>query len=208
MKNEVEDLFKSELGVEEPITKCVHCTHDLTKSDVKKCLAPHMLADDNDNPHSGGEGQVEPSRPGAGVSENDAIAPLLKGLKGSEAGDAEEFPISKSEMAEMGMNTAKLEDGWYTISKSEMKRLGCSEHIEFLSTRKSEVAKSTGPSAKIQKSVPRGFTPRAGGVHGAGGEPLVQWYEGSDADVAKYIEQSGGYGPGTDESIRTQGKGQ
>lgn len=220
MSNEVENIFKSELGAsnasaETNITKCIHCDHGLTKSDLRKGLGPQFVADDNDNPHDGGSGQVEPSRPGSGVSENDVIAPLLKGLKGSEAGDGEEFVISKSEMSEMGMNVDKLDDGYYTITKSEMKRLGAEEHIAFLADRKNKIAKSTQPQvikkggtdARATQEGPHGFTPRAAGVTGNGGAPLVQWSEGSDKEVASYIAKSGGYGPGTDESIRTQGRG-
>lgn len=213
MSNEVADLFKSELGEskDKPITKCIHCAHDLSKSDLTKGLTTSFVADDNDNPHDGGDGQVEPSRPGSGVSENDVIAPLLKGLKGPDAGDNEQFVISKSEMETMGLATDGLEDGWFTITKGEMKKCGAEQHIAFLADRKTRVAKSMKPNV-IAKSVPQavrpGYTPRAGGVHGAHGEPLVLWEKGTDAEVASYIEKSGsGYGPGTDESIRTEGRG-
>jgi len=219
MKNEVEDLFKSELGAsnaEQPITKCVHCGHDLTKSDLRKGLGTHFVADDNDNPTSGGSGQVEPSRPAGGVAEHDVIAPLLKGLKGSDAGDGEEFIISKSEMNEMGMKTEGLDDdGFYTITKGEMKRLGCEQHIGFLADRKTKLSKSDAPNvikkggtdARATQDGPHGYSPRAGGVIGNDGNPLVQWVEGSDKQVAEYISKSGGYGPGTDESVKTQGRG-
>ena len=254
-KNEASDLFKAELGADgaqKPVTHCVHCTRPLTSSDLKKGLGVQFVADDNDNPSSGGSGQVDPSRPGSGVSENDVIAPLLKSCKGPEAGDGEEFPISKSEMEQMGMVVDGFDDGWYTISKSEMRRVGAEEYIKYLDDRKREIAKSAGPDARksekpggvdtvlpkrmqgtgatppmpkippiphgvdtvkpkrLQKAEtdgPVGFTPRAGGAHGPNNEPLVQWYKGSDAEVAKYIEQSGGFGPGTDESIRTEGSG-
>ena len=225
MSNEVADLFKSELGAttnasanNKPFTKCIHCAEDLSKSDIVKGLTTHFVADDNDNPHDGDEhGHVEPSRGVPGAKENDEIAPLLKGMKGPEAGDNEEYPIQKSEMDEMGMNTKGLENGWYTITKGEMKKLDCTNHIEFLSDRKNKVAKSLKPAVKqpetpknetaadfIKKSVPA----RAGGVHGPGGNPLVQWAEGDDKQIAEYIEKSGtGYGLGTDESIKTEGRG-
>lgn len=207
-KNEVSDLFKSELGVnaEAPITTCVHCSHALTKSDLAKGLGTHFVADDNDNPSSGGSGQVEASRPGAGVSENDVIAPLLKGLKGPEAGDKEEFPISKSEMLTMGMNVDDMDDGYYTITKGEMKAQGAEAHIAFLANRKNDVAKSMKPDV-VRKSVPQTYSPRAGGAHGANGEQLVQWSQGTDAETAKYIEQNGAFGQGSDELIRTEGRG-
>lgn len=220
-KNEVADLFKSELGesnASNHVTNCVHCTKPLSRDDLKKGLGPSFVADDNEDTHSGGPGQVEPSRV-AGGKENDEIAPLLKGLKGPEAGGDEEYPISKSEMLTMGMKAEGLDDGWYTITKSEMQKRA-PEHLAFLVDRKNNVAKSLTPKVKrtetIAKGVnstrsttdgPHGYSPRAGGVHGPAGESLVQWSEGSDADVAKFIEQSGGYGPGTDESIRTEGRG-
>lgn len=267
-KNEASDLFKAELGADtaRPVTHCVHCTKPLTHGDLKKGLGVHFVAGDNDNPTSGGSGQVDPSRPGSGVSEHDVIAPLLKSCKGAEAGDGEEYPISKSEMEQMGMSVDQLEDGWYTISKSEMKRVGAEEYIGYLADRKNQIAKSgvdsvlpkrlqgtgasppkpnasashgadsvvpkrmqgtgaTPPMPKIppiphgvdtvkpkrlQKGDvdgPHGYTPRAGGVQGPQGEPLVQWYKGDDEAIAKYCEQNGGYGPGTDESIRTEGNG-
>jgi hypothetical protein len=219
MSNEVEELFKSELGAsnasaESAITKCVHCEHDLTKSDLRKGLGTHFVADDNDQPHDGGTGQVEPSR-ASGGKENDEIAPLLKGLKGSEAGDGEEFVISKSEMSEMGMTVDGMEDGWYTITKGEMKKLGASEHIGYLANRKTEVAKSMKPeviakggtNARATQDGPHGYSPRAGGATGNGGNPLISWSEGSDKEIAAYIAKSGGYGEGSDESIKTQGRG-
>lgn len=225
-ENEVSDLFKSELGANTaaPITTCVHCKHGLSKGDLKKGLGTHFVADDNDNPHSGNEGgQADtPVRGVSGVSENDEIAPLLKGLKGSEAGDKEEYPIHKSEMLSMGMSADELDDGWYTITKSEMQKQA-PEHLAYLADRKSRVAKSMKPTVTAVKNGetiskggnsvrsttdgPHGYSPRAGGATGTNGEPLVQWSQGSDAEVAKYIETSGGYGPGTDESIRTQGRG-
>jgi hypothetical protein len=220
-KNEVSDLFKSELGESnaKPITTCVHCKHDLSRDDLKKGLGTSFVADDNDNPSSGGSGQVEPSRGAPGVKENDEIAPLLKGLK------ADEYPINKSEMLTMGMNADGLEDGWYKISKSEVMKQA-PEHLAYLVDRKERVAKALKPMVEsIKKSTtsgdevrkgdsprsttdgPHGYSPRAGGAHGPAGEQLVSWSSGSDAEVAKYIEKSGGYGPGTDESIKTQGRG-
>jgi hypothetical protein len=222
--NEIADLFKSELGesnaIAQPITSCVHCHTMLTREDLSKGLGDlkkSFVADDNDNPSSGGSGQVEPSRPAPGVAENDVIAPLLKSCKGSEAGDGEEYPISKSEMLEMGMNADSLDEGWYTITKSEMMKQA-PNYLAYLVDRKTRISKSMKPNVQVRKSVggdsriatdgPHGYTPRAGGAHGAGGEPLVQWYKGSDQATADYIEKSGsGFGPGTDESIRTQGRG-
>ena len=210
-KNEVADLFKSELG-DEPLTTCVHCDHSLTKSDMMKGMGASFVADDNDNPHDGPvPGQVEPSRPDPKISENDVIAPLLKSCKGSVHGDLEEFPISKSEMSEMGMNTDGMDEGWYKISKSELTKQGCSAYVEYLADRKTTVAKSLKPSVqlhteeevKLEKSVPRGYSPRAGGTTGNGGEQLIQWSQGSDAEVAKFIEQNGGYGQGNDELVKT-----
>lgn len=224
-KNEVADLFKSELGESnaKPITTCVHCKHDLTRDDLKKGLGTHFVADDNDNPHSGGDGSVEVVRGVPGAKENDEIAPLLKGLKGKEAGDNEEYPISKSEMATMGMSVDGLDDGWYTITKSEMQKQA-PEHLAYLVDRKERVAKAIKPTVNALKKGeepirkgdtsrsttdgPHGYSPRAGGVVGPSGESLVQWSEGSDKQVAEYIEKSGhGYGPGNDEPIRTQGRG-
>jgi len=217
-KNEVSDLFKSELGAsaEKPLTKCIHCDHSLTSSDLRKGLGTSFVADDNDNPHDGSEtGHVDPSRGVPGAKENDEIAPLLKGLKGSDAGDAEEFPIHKSEMVTMGMNADSLDDGWYTITKGEMVKQA-PDHLDYLIDRKSRVAKGLQPSVNVLRKSegsrsttdgPHGYSPRAGGVHGPAGEQLVSWSSGSDAEVAKFIEKSGGFGPGTDESIKTQGRG-
>jgi hypothetical protein len=224
-KNQVADLFKSNSG-DGTITHCVHCKHGLTTEDLKKGLGASFVADDNNggNLSSGGSGQVEPSRPGAGVSENDVIAPLLKGMKGSEAGDGEEYPINKSEMSTMGMKTDGLDEGWYTITKAEMKRIGAEQHIAFLADRKSRVAKSATPNVNLQKSIanqsnqtqpnarpiaPPGYSPRAGGVHGPRGpnDALVIWEKGDDEAIAKAIEQQGNYGQGSDESIRTRGPG-
>lgn len=202
MGNAIDDLFKS-AGVE------------AGNDDIRKGgEGVHFVADDNDNPHDGGTGQVEGPRAGAGVSENDVIAPLLKSCKGAEAGDGEEFVITKSEMSTMGMSTAGLEGTYFTITKSEMKRLGAEQHIAYLADRKSRILKSATPSVRpaqpksedtISKAVPRGYTPRAGGVTGAHGEPLVQWQNtGADAEIAKYIETNGGYGQGSDELSRTR----
>lgn len=225
-KNEVADLFKSELGATNAkhITNCVHCKTPLSRDDLHKGLGTNFVGDDNDNPHDGAEGSPNGNTPVRGVpgaKENDEIAPLLKGLKGSDAGDKEEYPISKSEMLTMGMHADDLDDGWYTITKSEMQKYA-PEHLAYLVDRKTRVAKSMKPvvnPAKMEDQIvkgdgsrsttdgPHGYSPRAGGVHGPAGEQLVQWSQGSDAEVAKFIEKSGGYGPGTDESVRTQGRG-
>lgn len=226
-KNVASDLFKAELGSDPngPVTTCVHCTKPLTHSDLQKGLGAHFVVDDNDQPHDGpeGGGRVEPSRPGAGVSEHDTIAPLLKSCKGPEAGDGEEFPILKSEMAELGMEVDDINDGWYTISKSEMVRLGVGDHIGYLANRKQEIMKKGGVDDIKSKKPPMKPAPSPsagaggiksklskGGVHGPRGEPLVVWESGTDKEVAEYIEKSGhagGYGPGTDEAIRTRGRG-
>lgn len=171
----------------------------------KSAMGPHFVADDNDNPTSGGSGQVEPSRPGGGVSENDVIAPLLKSCKGSEAGAEEEFPISKSEMETMGMSTEGLAEGWYRISKSELRRLGMQAHVDYLAERKERVAKSLTPlvqksvtSASVASSVQQGARPRPNG----NAPNLVIWSTGSDEAMAAYLAKSTGYGPGTDEPVR------
>lgn len=221
-KNEMEKLFKSELGGEDAITKCVHCKTDLTKSDLRKGAGSHFVADDNDNPHDGSEkGSVEPSRGVPGAKENDTIAPLLKGIKGPEAGENEEFLISKSEMEVMGMDVSDQKDDsdetHYTITKSEMKRLGCEQHIPFLASKKAHMMKSTKPllmkgseqvrqEVRSQVSGPNDMRHR--GAHDPHGNPLVQWFDsGEDQAIAKAIETQGAYGQGHDELSRTRGPG-
>jgi len=222
-KSAISDLFKAELGNDSnsPITNCVHCKHGLTHEDLHKGLGPQFVVDDNDNPHSGGDGQVEPSRPGSGVSEHDAIAPLLKSCNGPEAGDQEEYPISKSEMVQMGMNVDEMKDGWYKISKSEMTRLEAGDHIAYLAGRKALIAKGLpGGGAKLPPRGPspiKPFVPHKPLTSGNRNEPpikkggtneLVIWETGTDQEVADYIEKSGHLGIGDDEPIRTQGNGE
>lgn len=236
MKNEIADIMKGEPGAgATAITRCVHCTQPLTRadlqkgqtSDLMKGLPPHFVVDDNDQPHDGDEhGHVEPSRGVPGAKENDEIAPLLKGMKGPEHGENEEYPIKKSEMDEMGMNTEGLEaKSWYVISKSEMKKLGLGDQVAFLADRKTSVAKSTTPEVrkpklgKEQEQISKADSAlqlakqgaNGGGLNGHNGRPLTEWVNtGSDQAIADYIAKSGGsgYGAGTDESIKTRGNGE
>lgn len=215
-KNEIADLFKSELGEDEqPLTTCVHCTEPLTKSDLhkgqkkakkvsltskagaKKLSSPAFVADDNTNPSE--RINVEAIRQKVISQEQEPVHGVLKACKEDEA------PISKSEMIAMGMDVADLNDEIYVISKSEMERLDLETFIPMLFERK-ELAKSFTPKPNLSK----GYTPRGPGVHDSHGNPLVQWVQGDDAEVAKYIEKSAGVGycQGTDESIRTQGRGE
>lgn len=239
-KNAVSDLFKAELGKDPgaPITNCVHCKHSLTREDLKKGLGPHFVVDDNDNPHDGDEhGHVEPSRPGAGVPEYDVIAPLLKSCKGPEAGEQEEYPISKGEMAQMGMDVSGVEGedtDWFTISKAEMKRVEAGGHIAYLESRKALIAKGTsgsgtrgvrpakGPAGADAShwSKPRGDEGHDKPYHGpsedyprpikkSNREELTVWFDsGTDKATADWIEKMGPMGQGNDESIRTQGNGE
>jgi hypothetical protein len=209
----IEDLFKSELGGADTVKK--------------GGLGTHFVADDNDQPSSGGSGQVESSRPGAGIPDQTEVAPLLKGLKGPEAGDDESFLITKGEMASMGMDVTDLagekENTFFVITKGETLRCtGSEENIAYLRNRKETLAKSLGGrnAPTVQKAVPDSrtatdgpahalYSPRAGGVVDPHGRALVEWVDnGEDARIARHIEESGGYGVGHDESIRTRGRGE
>lgn len=192
-------------------------SNDMSKSMEDIFKSTVFVADSNDQPHDGGSGQVEPSRAGGGAKENDDIAPLLKGLKDSKHGDGEEFLITKGEMDALELDTSDLDsdaNAYYTITKGELNRLGKSDAVKYLTQRKSDLSKGTKPDVKkstgaASGDTPPGYTPRAGGVHDPRGQELVSWQQGTDAEVAKYIEESGGvgFGPGNDESIRTRGPG-
>jgi hypothetical protein len=217
-ENKLEDLFKSELGgdTEEHFTSCVHCSESLTKSDLAKGLSTHFIKDDNDQPSSGGKGQVAASRTGSGAKETDAIAPLLKG---EDAGDDEEFYISKGEMDAMGMDTSDLQDGDHTITKGEMNRLGADQHIPYLRGKK-VLSKSIDFTAGVQSAplpieaapadvtttpehaaVPTAEIAKGGMAYGPGGGALVNWVQGDDEAIAKSIELNA-LGQGNDEPIR------
>lgn len=222
MTTKMSDLFKGELGGEGAITKCVHCKHDLTKSDLEKGgmdlrkggLGTQFVADDNDNPHSGGSGQVDPSRAGAGAKENDDIAPFLKSnvavLKGPKAGDGEEYLITKGEMAALGMDVSGVdgdEGEIYTITKGEIVRCAGDEHIALFAARKSKLMKAMSTRSPVVTAAPQGQRQLHGGsLHDPGGNPLVVWDHGTDQQVADYIEKSGGvgFGQGDDEPIKAR----
>ena len=217
-ENKLEDLFKSELGgdAEEHFTTCVHCEHSLSKGDLKKGLSTHFIVADNDQPHSGGKGSVPIARTGGGAKETDDIAPLLKG---EEAGDDEEFYISKSEMDAMGMDVSELEDGDHTITKGEMNRLGADQHIPYLRGKKvlhksfdanvgvqsapltPEAAPPVVAVAPEHAATPPAEIAKGGMAYGPGGGALVNWVEGDDEAIAKSIELNQ-LGQGNDEPIR------
>lgn len=196
---------------------------DIFKSELAKGgLGTHFVADDNDQPSSGGGGQVEPSRPGSGVPETTEIAPLLKGLKGEDAGDGEEFLVTKSQMATMGFDVSDVDgadNDYFKITKSEVVRCGAEKYVAFLRDEKVKLSKGLS-KPNVQKAVPLdtpartqtdgpSVLPQQGGASfDPNGHALVQWVDsGEDKRIAEFIQNSGGYGPGHDESIRTRGRG-